>query len=71
MSGKTSVAIARTGLVGLPQVLSTTEAAKFLNRRPQTLRKWACFQCGPIQPIRINGRLAWPVHALAALLEGK
>jgi hypothetical protein len=30
-----------------------------LNRAPQTLRKWACLENGPIRPIRINGRLAW------------
>jgi hypothetical protein len=25
---------------------------------------------GPIRPVRINGRLAWPVAAIRALLEG-
>jgi hypothetical protein len=41
--------------------VDTETAAGYLNRRPQTLRTWACRQNGPIRPIRINGRLAWPV----------
>lgn len=52
----------------LPEVLSTREAAAIINRRPQTLLKWACLSNGPIQPIRINGRLAWRVSDLASLL---
>ena len=39
-------------------VLPTNEAAPAINRRPQTLRKWAALDNGPIRPIRINGRLA-------------
>lgn len=46
-----------------------TEAAAFhLNRKPQTLRAWACKENGPIRPIRINGRLAWSVMELRQLL---
>ena len=52
----------------LPAVLPTNEAAPFINRRPQTLRKWACLECGPIRPLRINGRLAWPVAQLRKVL---
>lgn len=49
----------------------TTEAAAFyLNRKPQTLRAWACFDNGPITPVRINGRLAWSVADIKALLSG-
>jgi len=55
---------------GLPATLPTNEAAAALNRAPQTLRKWACFENGPIRPVRINGRLAWPVAAIRALLNG-
>jgi hypothetical protein len=55
---------------GLPEVLPTSEAAAAINRRPQTLRRWACLEDGPIRPIRINGRLAWKVSDLTALLEG-
>jgi hypothetical protein len=54
----------------LPAVLPTNEAAPFINRRPQTLRKWACLENGPIRPVRINGRLAWKISDLQALLEG-
>lgn len=51
-------------------VLPTNEAATAINRAPQTLRKWACLESGPIRPVRINGRLAWRVADLAALLSG-
>ncbi len=50
-------------------VLPTNEAAAAINRAPQTLRKWASLQIGPIRPIRINGRLAWRVADLQALLS--
>lgn len=55
----------------LPEVKPTSEAARHLNRRPQTLRKWAFLDSGPIRPIRINGRLAWRVSDLEMLLQGK
>ena len=48
--------------------LPTNEAAHQINRRPQTLRRWACLGDGPIKPIRLNGRLAWPVAELRRLL---
>lgn len=54
----------------LPAVLPTNEAAAAINRAPQTLRKWACLENGPIRPIRINGRLAWRVSDLQLLLSG-
>jgi hypothetical protein len=50
--------------------LPTNEAAPAINRAPQTLRKWACLESGPIRPIRINGRLAWRVSDLRVLLQG-
>ena len=50
--------------------IPTDAAAHHLNRKPQTLRNWACFENGAIRPIRINGRLAWPVAAIRALLSG-
>jgi len=55
----------------LPAVLPTNEAAPFINRKPQTLRKWACLENGPIRPVRINGRLAWRIEDLKALLNGE
>ena len=39
--------------------LPTPEAAFHLNRAQQTMRLWAMRQDGPLQPRRINGRLAW------------
>ena len=51
--------------------IPTDAAAHHLNRKPQTLRSWACLENGAIRPIRINGRLAWPVAAIRALLSGE
>lgn len=48
--------------------LPTEEAACHLDRKPQTLRIWACKENGPIRPIRVHGRLAWPVVDLKKLL---
>ena len=50
--------------------IPTDAAAHHLNRRPQTLRAWACLENGAMRPVRINGRLAWPVAAIRALLSG-
>jgi hypothetical protein len=52
-------------------VIPTDVAAAALNRKPQTLRKWACLENGPIRPVRINGRLAWRVADIQALLTGE
>lgn len=49
--------------------IGTDEAAHHLNRKSQTLRIWACLENGPLRPIRINGRLAWPVNEIKALLQ--
>lgn len=54
-------------LVNKPTV-PTEQAAYYLDRRPQTLRAWACLENGPIRPLRINGRLAWSVADLKKLL---
>ena len=48
--------------------VDTVTAAHYLNRRPQTLFDWSCNGKGPIRPIRINGRLAWPVSELRRVL---
>ena len=50
-------------------VLPTPEAALHLNRAQQTLRLWAMRENGPIRPLRVNGRLAWPVAELRKLLH--
>ena len=49
----------------------TADAAHYLNRQPQTLRAWASLETGPLRPVRICGRLAWPVAAIRALLNGE
>jgi hypothetical protein len=49
--------------------LPTPEAAFHLNRAQQTLRLWAMRENGPIRPIRIHGRLAWPVAELRRILQ--
>lgn len=46
----------------------TEQAAHYLLRQPQTLRGWACKEDGPLRPIRIMGRLAWPVAELRRVL---
>ena len=56
-------------LVNRPTV-PTEQAAHYLNRQPQTLRGWACADNAPpgLRPLRINGRLAWPVAGIKAVL---
>ena len=50
--------------------VETAAAAHHLNRRPQTLRGWASAETFPegLRPLRINGRLAWPVASLRKML---
>lgn len=50
-------------------VLTTVEAARLLNRAPQTLRRWSCYGCGPIRPVNVNGRLGWKTSEITALLQ--
>ena len=54
-------------LVTQPTV-PTEQAGFYLNRKPQTMRSWACLENGAIRPIRINGRLAWPVREIKKVL---
>lgn len=49
-------------------IVDTATAAFHLNRQPQTLRGWACREDGPLRPMRVNGRLAWPVADLRRVL---
>ena len=55
-------------LVNRPTV-PTAQAAFYLNRKPQTLRGWA-MNGRVIKPVRLNGRLAWPIEAIKAALAG-
>ncbi|GAA4000815.1 hypothetical protein GCM10022279_25850 [Comamonas faecalis] len=45
----------------------TAQAAYYLSRRPQTLRIWA-MTGRPIKPLRVHGRLAWPMADIRRLL---
>ncbi len=49
--------------------LPTNEAARHFNRAEQTLRLWAMREDGPVRPIRICGRLAWPVADMKRVLN--
>ncbi len=64
--------LANTQITPLAQELrtavTTREAAIHLNRAQQTLRIWALSGNGPVQPLRIQGRLAWPVAELRRVL---
>ncbi len=51
--------------------VDTSCAAHWLNRTPQTLRKWACYEDGPIRPNRVNGRLSWSVADIRRVLAGR
>jgi len=56
-------------LVNRPHV-PTEQAAHYLLRRPQTLRGWACAETFPdgLRPVRLQGRLCWPVAGIRAAL---
>ena len=48
---------------------NTAAAAHYLMRQQQTLRLWNCENSrGPIKPICISGRLAWPVSEIKRVL---
>ncbi|MCZ2103090.1 MAG: hypothetical protein OZ923_03195 [Comamonadaceae bacterium] len=49
-------------------LIPTGQAAHYLLRQCQTLRGWACFENGPIRPVRIGNRLGWPVDEIRRLL---
>jgi hypothetical protein len=49
--------------------VDTACAAYHLGRKPQTLRVWASSENGPLRPVRVNGRLAWPVADIRRVLR--
>jgi hypothetical protein len=49
--------------------VDTAAAARHLSRSEQCLRLWAARQNGPLQPVKIGGRLAWPVADIKRLLN--
>ena len=60
------------GFVPLDQEIRTHVSTKVmcfhLDRKEQTARGWACNEDGPLRPIRVNGRLAWPVDDIRRIL---
>ena len=50
--------------------VDTAAAAHYLLRQPQTLRGWASAGTYPegLRPLRVMGRLAWPVAAIRKVL---
>jgi len=52
-------------------VVETRQAAYYLLMEDQTLRAWACFENGPIRPIRIGRRLGWPMAKIRELLNAE
>lgn len=58
------VALEQETRSGLP----TCEAAFHLNRAQQTLRLWAMREDGPLRPVRVHGRLSWPVAEIKRVL---
>lgn len=52
------------------ELVPTDCAAYHLNRRPQTLREWACLENGLLRPVRIGSRLGWRTADLRRILKG-
>lgn len=48
--------------------VGTAQAAFYLSRQAQTLREWSSTEAGAIRPLRIHGRLAWPVADIKRVL---
>jgi len=50
--------------------VSTALMCWHLDRKPQTARGWACHETYPkcLKPVRVMGRLAWPVSGIRTLL---
>jgi hypothetical protein len=50
--------------------VSTALMCWHLDRKPQTARGWACHETYPegLKPLRVMGRLAWPVAGIRSLL---
>lgn len=51
--------------------VDTGTASLHMNRRAQTLYVWACKGNGPIRPVRVYGRLQWPVDEIRRVLKGE
>lgn len=47
--------------------LTTKEVAYYTNMKEQTWREYACYETGPIKPVRVCNRLNWPTKAVKEL----
>lgn len=47
--------------------ITTKQAAFYLNLAEQTLHIYSCRETGPIRPLRIGRRLAWPTKRVKEL----
>lgn len=45
-------------------LITTAQAAKLLGMQPQTLRKWAIYENGPIVPRRHGRLLRWNLNEI-------
>lgn len=50
------------------QFVGTAQAALYLDRSPRSLAYWADKLDSPLKPVRILGRLAWPVREIRAVM---
>ena len=50
--------------------VTTAVMCRHLNRKEQTARGWASSETFPegLRPLRVNGRLAWPVAGIRKIL---
>ena len=48
--------------------VSTANAAWHLDKTDQCLRLWAMNGSGPVRPVKVGGRLMWPVDQIRAVL---
>ena len=53
--------------------INTREFGRAINRDPQTLRKNLCVEGAAygVRPVKVRGRLLWPVADIAALLAAE
>ena len=49
-------------------ILTTAEAAHYLNRAEQTLREWSAHQMGPLEPVHVFKKLGWKTRLVKALV---
>lgn len=52
-------------------LLTTNEAAELLGLKPQTLRRWAIYENGPLTPIRYGRLIRWSKKELLVFAREK